>query len=118
MFEVNRYSEDNKAMLAGELLSFIITPRPLENLPRANADESPIKLTEAQVAAWEEQWGKNIQMQQLELEKGAGQPRTRSEQAALTSAAKQNDPLPQTVFRVAVKRGNPFIVQLPLRIGK
>ncbi len=121
VFEVKLHSDENHAALAGEVLSFIVTPRPLENLPRANADESPIKLTEAQVATWEKQWGKNLRVEQLELEKGAGQPRTTTEQKALTNAAqtlKQGDPLPQTVFRIAIKRGNPFIVQLPLRIGK
>ena len=121
VFEVKLHSEETHAALAGEVLSFIVTPRPLENLPRGNADESPIKLAEAQVAAWEKQWSKNIRVEQLELEKGAGQSRTTTEQKALTNAAqtlKQGDPLPQTVFRLAIKRGNPFIVQLPLKIGK
>ncbi len=121
VFEVKLHSEETHAALAGEVLSFIVTPRPLENLPRGNADESPIKLAEAQVAAWEKQWGKNLRVEQLELEKGAGQARTTTEQKALTNAAqtlKQGDPLPQTVFRLAIKRGNPFIVQLPLKIGK
>ena len=121
VFEVKLHSEETHAALAGEVLSFIVTPKPLENLPRGNADESPIKLAETQVAAWEKQWSKNIRVEQLELEKGAGQSRTTTEQAALTSKAqtlRQGDPLPQTVFRLALKRGNPFIVQLPLRIGK
>jgi hypothetical protein len=121
VFEVKLHSDETHAALAGEVLSFIVTPKPLENLPRGNADESPIKLAEAQVAAWEKQWGKNMRIEQLELEKGAGQMRTTTEQAALTSKSqtlKQGDPLPQTVFRLAIKRGNPFIVQLPLKIGK
>ncbi|NOT62384.1 MAG: hypothetical protein HOP19_19425 [Acidobacteria bacterium] len=121
VFEVKLHSEETHAALAGEVLSFIVTPKPLENLPRGNADESPIKLAEAQVAAWEKQWGKNMLVEQLELEKSAGQARTTTEQKALTNAAqtlKQGDPLPQTVFRLSLKRGNPFIVQLPLRIGK
>jgi Domain of unknown function (DUF4384) len=121
VFEVKRQSEENNAVLAGELLSFIITPRPLEGLPRANADEAPILLTELQVQGWEKQWAKATHTQQLELENGAGKARTLAEQSALNKsdqALKPNDPLPQTVFRVSVKRGDPFIVQLPLRIGK
>jgi hypothetical protein len=121
VFEISAYSSENNARLAGELLSFVITPRPLEGLPRANADESPIQLTQAQVEAWEAQWGKSLQVQQLELVTGAGKARTKSEQQALTvtdQSLKQDDPLPQTVFQVSVKRGSPFIVQLPLRVRR
>lgn len=119
-FEVKLRSESNNSVLTGELLSFIVTPRPLENLPRPDADGN-IQLPETQVKAWEKQWAQNIPVQQLELEKGAGKTRTTSEQSALTEkgkALKQDDPLPQTVFRISVKRGSPFIVQMPLRIDK
>ena len=120
-FEVKLKSEDSDKVLAGELLSFIVTPKPLEGIPRPNQDDGTIKLSKEQVAEWETQWGKNIQVQQLELEKGAGKARTQAEQNALTKsgqALKQDDPLPQTVFQIAVKRGSPFMVQLPLTIGK
>ena len=49
VFEVKAHSEENNALLAGEWLSFIITPHPLEGLPRANADGSLLQLTNAQV---------------------------------------------------------------------
>jgi hypothetical protein len=120
-FEVKSKSEDTNQVLAGELLSFIVTPKPLEGIPRASQDDGTIKLSKAQVEAWETQWAKNVQVQQLELEKGAGKTRTQAEQNALTKAGqelKQDDPLPQTVFQVSVKRGAPFIVQMPLKIGK
>jgi hypothetical protein len=120
-FEVKLKSEDSDKVLAGELLSFIVTPKPLEGIPRPNQDDGTIKLTKEQVAAWEVQWGKNIQVQQLELEKGAGKTRTQAEQNALTKAGqelKQEDPLPQTVFQISVKRGSPFMVQMPLKIGR
>lgn len=119
-FEVKLRSESNNAILTGELLSFIVTPRPLENLPRPDADGT-VLLPETQVQGWEKQWSQNLQIKQMELEKGAGKTRTRSEQQALTEPGqqlKQDDPLPQTVFQISVKRGTPFIVQMPLKIDK
>ena len=45
----------------------------------------------------------------------------RRSQAAGGNAAKRltaNDPLPQTVFRLAVKTGKPMMVKLPLKITR
>ena len=120
-FEVKLLSEDKNKQLTGELLSFLVTPRPLTGLPRVNPDDGPPKLSEALVAEWETMWAKSLQVEQLELEKGAGRTRTQAEQQALTGKDQklnQSDPLPQTVFQVPVKRGNAFIVQMPLKIGK
>lgn len=118
VFEVAQFN-DNGKKLTGEALTFIVSPRPLEGLPRAQADDGPIPLPKAQVETWESKWG--TQVEQLELQNGAGKYRTRSEQQATTNANQkltQDDPLPQTVFRVTAKPGNPFLVKLPLKIGK
>jgi hypothetical protein len=117
VFEISRLSANNNAPLVGELLTFIVSPRPLEGLPRANPDDSPILLPRALVEDWEKKWA--AQFEQLELEQGAGKARTKAEQQATESAGQtltQDDPLPQTVFRLAVKRGNPFLVRFPLTI--
>jgi hypothetical protein len=118
VFEVAQFT-DNGKKLTGEALTFLVSPRPLEGLPKAQADGGPIQLSKAQVEAWENKWGAEVE--QLELQNGVGKYRTRSEQQATTSANQkltQDDPLPQTVFRVAAKPGNPFLVKLPLKIGK
>ena len=118
IFEVTQFN-DNGKKLTGESLTFLISPRPLEGLPRPPADGGPIPLPKAQVETWESKWGTEVE--QLELQNGAGKYRTRSEHQATTNNNQkltQDDPLPQTVFRVAAKPGNPFLVKLPLKIGK
>jgi hypothetical protein len=118
VFEVQQFG-DNDKKLTGESLTFLVSPRPLEGLPRAPADGGPISLPKAQVESWESKWGTEVE--QLELQNGAGKYRTRSEHQATTNANQkltQDDPLPQTVFRVAAKPGSPFLVKLPLKIGK
>lgn len=120
VFEVKLRSEMENKTLSGEMLSFLVSPRPLDGIPAADA-EGLIRLPEAMVQEWETKWGQNTVLGRAELETGKGRARTRSEQSALTSNSQtltQADPLPQTVFQIAVKRGSPFIVKMPLTIGK
>jgi hypothetical protein len=49
---------------------------------------------------------------------GAGQAMTQKEQAAGVDNSQQlsqDDPVPQTIYRVAIKPDNPIIVSVPLR---
>lgn len=120
VFEVKLRSETENKTLSGELLSFLVSPRPLDGIPAADA-EGLIRLPNALVSEWETKWGQNTVLSQAELETGKGRARTRSEQNALTGNSQgltQADPLPQTVFTVAVKRGSPYMVKMPLTIGK
>lgn len=120
VFEVKLRSEMQNKTLSGEVLSFLVSPRPLDGIPNPDA-EGLIRLPDAMVTDWETKWGQNTVLGRAELETGKGRARTRSEQNALTGnsqALTQADPLPQTVFTVAVKRGSPFIVKMPLTIGK
>ena len=103
--------------LAAEMLTLIVTPKPLAELTAfigtANA------LDPALVAKWERDYGG--QVEQLELKNGAGSLYTLAEKkAGLTRSAAltDEDPLPQTIFRVAAKPGSPLVVRLPLRIGQ
>jgi hypothetical protein len=119
-FEVKTLG-DGKAQIA-EQLTVLITPTPLKELPKAvkngEGNYDPVVLPRAQVEEWEKQWA--TQMEQAELEGGAGQLYTTREQTAGFSKKPltQADPLPQTVFRVAAKPGKPLLVKLPLQIGK
>jgi hypothetical protein len=120
VFEVKLRSETENKTLSGELLSFLVSPRPLDGIPAADT-EGLIRLPDAMVTEWETKWGQNTVLGQAELETGKGRARTRSEQNALTGNSQgltQADPLPQTVFTVAVKRGSPYMVKMPLTIGK
>jgi hypothetical protein len=122
-FEVQPLKQDNPKLQIAEMLTVLVTPTPLEGLPRATRDDEgnylPIELPTADVEKWEKLWG--AQVEQLELEGGAGQVYTRSEQAAGANSKKRltsDDPPPQTYFRVAAKPGKPLLVKLPLKIAK
>jgi hypothetical protein len=99
---------------AGELLTVLITDRPLAEL---SVGRKPLKLPEAQVAAYEKRWGAVVD--NLELIGGAGTPMTRSERVAaegkqlLTRA----DSLPQTLYQIRSKPRAPLLLSVSLRVG-
>ncbi len=119
-FEVSSLREAGQSVKVAEVLTVLVTPSPLKELPKRTAgDESPLRLPKALVERWEKEW--TAAVEQLELENGAGKAYTKTEQTAGGDSGKrltQDDPLPQTIFRVAVKPGKPLMVKLPLRIGK
>lgn len=99
---------------AGERLTIIISPDPLP----VNAGQPA--LDPALVAKWEKQWGGQTEWR--ESRGGAGKQWTRAEQEADEGKRKlvQNDPLPQTIYRVAVRRGGrggAVLFTVPLRIA-
>jgi hypothetical protein len=122
-FEVQPLKSDNPKTQVAEVLTVLVTTTPLTGLPKPVRDDQgnyePLQLPNADVEKWEKLWG--TQVEQLELEEGAGKFYTRSEQTAGTTKNKRltdADPLPQTLFRVAAKRGQPLLVKLPLKISK
>lgn len=98
----------------GEELIILLSPKPLEDIaigPKA------LLLTEAQVDGWEKRWG-TAKPSVFELTSAAGQPWTTAEQLAAASRTRtltQDDPPPQTIYRVAVNPGEPLLVKLRLR---
>ena len=117
-FEVESVREGGKSPQTAEILTVIVSSTPIKDLPKGPADGSRFPLPVALVEKWEKEWG--AQVEQLELEGGAGAAYTTAEQAAGANSSKrltQDDPLPQTIFRVAVKLGKPLMVKLPLKIG-
>jgi hypothetical protein len=117
-FEVKSVREGGKSPQIAEVLTMIVSSTPLKDLPKGSADGSPIPLPVALVEKWEKEW--SAQVERLEMEGGVGAAYTTAEQAAGASPTKrltQEDPLPQTIFRVAVKPGKPLMVKLPLKIG-
>jgi hypothetical protein len=109
-FTVKRSRPDE----TGELLTIIVSEQPLENIAPSN---EPVKLTKEQVAAWERLWG--AAAERLELVGGAGKPWTEQEKAAgnpnSSERLNQEDPLPQTIYRVHTKSSQPILVNVPLR---
>ena len=100
----------------GEVLTVIVTPKPLDGItigPKA------LTLTNEQVQQWEQQWGARTET--FDLAGGAGKTWTLAEQEAGANGTRQltqEDPEPQTIYRVAVKPGAPLLVKVGLRYGK
>jgi hypothetical protein len=112
-FKVRRSRPDH----VGEVLSVFVTPKPLEEL---SITDKAIKLTEAQVAAWEKQWSTLVGS--IELENGAGKPWTREEKQAATgngsAVLNAHAPSPQVVYyRPQAKVTEPIMVKVQLRYG-
>lgn len=110
-FFASRQSRPNQTE---EELTVILTREPLRELtigPKANT------LTEEMVAEWERRWGTG-KVERFELSGGAGRAWTRAEQVAASDASRvltQEDPPPQTVYRVDGKAGEPLLVKVRLR---
>jgi hypothetical protein len=97
----------------GELLTVIVSPKPIEGI---TIGAKPLLLSSQQVAQWEEQWGSFTE--KFEMAGGVGKSWTRAEQEAGANATRQltqDDPGPQTIYRVAVKQGAPLLVNVELR---
>jgi hypothetical protein len=100
----------------GESLTVIVAPQPLEGLV---IGAKPLTLSRRQVEQWEKQWGS--QTETFELDGGAGKAWTKAEQEAGAGGSRyltQEDPEPQTIYRVAVKPGAPMLVKVRLRYSR
>ena len=100
----------------GESLTVIVTQQPLEGI---TIGEKPLVLTAEQLAKWEQTWGARVE--RFEMADGAGKAWTQVEKEAGASATRQltqEDPAPQTIYRVASKPGSPVLVNVGLRYAR
>lgn len=96
-----------------EVVSVLITPQPLEGL---QITDKALKLTEAQVANWEKNWGSSVGRLDMTT---VGQTWTKDEKEARTRALTTSAPAPQLVFyRPNMKLTDPMFVQLRLSYRK
>lgn len=96
----------------GELITILVSPSALDSVTIA---DKPLVLANDLVATWEKSWMAPVQ--QFALEGGAKKLWTREEQASAGDATrllKQDDPPPQTIFRLAAKKGAPVLVNVRL----
>src|ERR1044072_2850564 len=101
----------------GELVTMIVASEPLID-PEQLGPRS-IKLPRQQVESWEKEWG--VATTRFEMADGAGAAMTEKEQAAGANAATeftQDDPVPQTVYRVAIKPEKPILVSVPMKFRR
>jgi hypothetical protein len=102
-----------RADQVGEILTVLVTPLPIKEIPITY--EQP-RLSADQVARWESMWG--VQAELFEMEGGAGAAWSKEEQqagAVFGRSLTQDEPTPQTIYRVRVQPGNPLLVTVPLR---
>jgi hypothetical protein len=106
--------QQSRADQTEEELTVLLTKDPIGDLkigPKA------LRLSEEQAGGWEKQWGAG-RVERFELSGGAGKPWTRAEQQAGADATRlltQEDPPPQTVYRVSTPPGEPLMVKVRLR---
>ena len=99
----------------GEELTVLVTDKPIAGL---NIGSKAVVLSEAQVAQWEKDWGSKAQ--RFEMIGGSGKTWTKAEQEAGADSTRlltQDDPGPQTIYRVSTKADEPILVNLKLTYG-
>ena len=96
----------------GERLTLVVTDAPLGDLA---IGDQPLALSASQVAEWESRGRGSVQ--RLEMIGGAGRAWSRAEQRAAADPTRrltQEDPPPQTLFRVVVSQPNLVVVNVTL----
>jgi hypothetical protein len=87
--------------------------------PRYGSEALPPKLDPALYAGWEKKWA--VKAERFELEGGTGKVVTEKEnKTGADNSAKltQDDPPPQTLYRIAAKPGSAVLVEIPLQLKK
>jgi len=97
-----------------ESLTIIVSPEPLPlgaGLRQLDSAEA------AQLTQWEKQWGGPTERREARGGAGTGWTAAEKEAGEGKRLLVQGDPLPQTIYRVAIKPGGPVLVTVPLRIA-
>jgi len=109
-------SESEKKQVA-ESITFIVSPKPL--IDEGQLGSKSIKLLPQQFEEWQKQW--TTSASKFEMEGGPGQSMTSAEQSAARQGSPlltQEDPVPQTVYRVAIKPEAPLLIVVPLKFAQ
>lgn len=94
-----------------EVLTVIVTPQRLNLVIGSEA----LKLSKEQVAEWERMWAAPVE--RIEQMGGKGKTWTRAEREAGSDKKRlltQDEPLPQTIYRVMAKSGDSILVSVSL----
>jgi hypothetical protein len=103
----------------GEILTVLVTH---ELLAEVVIGSTPVSLSEEQFDSRERKWTRKTDY--IEMGRAAGKPWTSAERAAgagtrdltLEKLLTEDDPLPQTIYRVSTNAADPILVDVPLRI--
>jgi hypothetical protein len=99
-----------------ELLTMLITPEPLAGI---DTTLRTVKISDEQFAEWEKLYG--VQAERFELSGGAGGTYSVAEKKAGAggeSRLTQDDPMPQTLYRVTCPEGQAILLHVPVKIRK
>lgn len=105
-FTVKHSRQDQVA----EEFTVVVSPAPLDGVA---IGRKPTRITAEQLDGWRKQWGGPSD--RVDLVDGVGQVYTPDEKAGATGALTQDDPPPQTIFRVTGKAGDPALVSFRLK---
>lgn len=97
-----------------EVLTVLVSSKPL--IDPSQLSNTAITLPKETVESWEKQW--STQATKFEMEGGAGRVMTEKEQSAASAdaaALSQDDPVPQTIYRLAIKPEDALVIRLPLK---
>jgi hypothetical protein len=100
----------------GETLIVLVAPQPLDQL--RTSSRTPPVIADAQVQEWESRFG--FQVEHHELVGGAATAWTAAEKRSGSDPNQlltQDDALPQSVYAVKAKPGQPILLKLPVKIG-
>ena len=105
----------NDARYLGEELLIVVTPRPIDDL---TIGEKETPLDAARVAQWERDWSRPAQQVNVAAEVTTADRWTTAEQAAGRSERllTQDDPLPASLFEMALGRDGGVLVHVPLAV--
>lgn len=103
-----------RADQVAELFSMLVTPEPLADL---KIGRKPFKLSEEQYKGWETSYA--VDVERFELEGGAGTASTKEEIAAAAANTRltQDDPMPQTLYKLTSEPGKAILVKVPVKVS-
>ncbi len=98
-----------------EVLTVLVSSEPI---PGLRIGRERLKISDAQINAWENQW--KARVYRLEAAGQAGKAYSLAEKNAGKDRKPltQEDPLPQTMYRVEAKPGGTLLLKFPLQISK
>jgi hypothetical protein len=99
-----------------EVLTMLITPEPLTGI---DTRQRQVKLSNEQFAEWEKKYG--VQAERFELAGGAGSAYSGAEKKAGAGGETrltQDDPMPQTLYRVPGPASRAILLHVPVKIRK
>ena len=100
---------------SGELLTILVSPKPIEHL---QIGRSRLRLNAGQVAFWNNEWKSTTY--KIDARGDAGTPYTPAEKAAGSGGKMltQDDPVPEIMYHVDAKPGEPLMIDLLLQVSK